>query len=66
MTPRQASPGSTITVTGTLKNASQQQLSDLTVRLLSSSTPVTSVAELQPSASEPYGLANTPVPARPG
>ena len=61
MTPRQAAPGSTITVTGTLKNASQQQQSHLAVRLLSSITPLTSVAQLQPSESEPYGPASTPV-----
>ena len=62
MTPRQAAPGSTITVRGTLKNASQQQMSHLAVRLLSSSTPLSNVAQLQASASEPDMLADTPVP----
>jgi Family of unknown function (DUF6049) len=62
MTPRQAAPGSTITVSGTLKNASQQELTDVAVRLLSSSTPLTSVAQLQASASEPNELADTLVP----
>lgn len=62
MTPRQAAPGSTITVRGTLKNASQQQMSHLAVRLLSSSTPLSNVAQLQASASEPDGLADMLVP----
>jgi hypothetical protein len=57
MTPRQAGPGSTITVTGKLRNASQHQLSQLTVQLLSSVTPVSSVTEIQDGASEPYVLA---------
>lgn len=56
MTPRQAAPGSTIAVTGTLRNASQHQLSDLTVQLLSSATPVSTVAEIEEGASEPYLL----------
>ncbi len=63
MTPRQAAPGSTITVRGTLKNASRQQLSNVAVRLLSSSTALTSAAQLQASASDPVGLANMAVPA---
>jgi hypothetical protein len=62
MTPQQAAPGSAITVTGTLKNVSQQQISDVTVQLLSSHTPLSSVDELQPSASGASGLANALVP----
>lgn len=62
MTPRQAAPGSTITVTGTLKNLSQQQIGHLAVQLLSSSTALTSLADIQTSASAQDGLAGTPVP----
>jgi hypothetical protein len=61
MTPRQAAPGSTITVTGTLKNTSQQQLSNLAIRLLSSGR-VTSVAQIEAGASDPEALADAPVP----
>jgi hypothetical protein len=61
MTPRQAAPGSTITVTGTLKNVSQRQIGHLAVQVLSSSTPLT-LAQIQASASAPYGLAGKPVP----
>ncbi|HUA41059.1 MAG TPA: DUF6049 family protein [Streptosporangiaceae bacterium] len=61
MTPRQAAPGSTIRVTGTLKNASGQQLGSVAVRLLSSATALTSVAQLQATASEPDALADTAV-----
>ncbi len=57
MTPRQAAPGSAITVTGKLRNASQHQLSQLTVQLLSSATPVGSVADIEDGASEPFVLA---------
>src|SRR5215469_6185162 len=62
MTPRQAAPGSTITVTGMLTDVTQQQIGHLAVRLLSSSKRLTSVAQVQPSATEPDGLAGTPVP----
>jgi len=61
MTPRQAAPGSTITVKGMLKNVSHRQIGPLTVRLLSSGTRLTDVAQLRPSASETYGLAGMPV-----
>jgi uncharacterized protein DUF6049 len=59
MTPRQAASSSTITVTGTVRNVSQQQIGRLAVRLLGSSTRLTSVAQLQPSASEAAGPAGT-------
>ena len=62
MTPRQASPGSTITVKGMLTNVTQKQIGHLAVRLLSSNKQLTSVTQLQPSATEPDGLADTPVP----
>jgi hypothetical protein len=60
MTPRQAGPGSTIMLTGTLRNASQQQLSQLAV-LLSSAAPVGSVAQMAADVSDPGALAGTPV-----
>ena len=53
MTPRQAVPTSTITVTGTLRNESQQQLSGMIVQLLSSTTPVSNVTQIEAGASEP-------------
>ncbi len=43
MSPTWASPDSTITVTGALRNTSSQQTENLTVQLLGSGTPVTSV-----------------------
>jgi hypothetical protein len=61
MTPRQAAPGSTITVSGALQNVSQQPIGPLAVRLLGSGTRITDVAQLQPGASEAYGLAGMPV-----
>lgn len=63
MTPRQAAPSSTITVTGSLRNTSQQQLSQLAVRLFSSNSPVSSVAQIEAGASQPDVLAaDTAVP----
>jgi len=61
MTPQWATPNSTITVTGTLQNTSKTQASRLTVQLLGSSTPVASVAQLQPDASGVYSPASTPL-----
>ena len=46
MTPQWATPTSTITVTGTLRNTSGQQDSHVTVQLLGSAAPVTSVPSL--------------------
>jgi hypothetical protein len=62
MTPQWATPGSTITVSGTLRNTSGEQDSHLTVQLLGSSTPVASVAQLELSASQPYSPATTTLP----
>ena len=62
MTPRQAAPSSTITVKGTLKNVSQQQISDVAVRLLSSNTTLSTVDQLLTSASELYGPADMLLP----
>jgi Family of unknown function (DUF6049) len=62
MTPQQAAPGSTITVKGTLKNVSRQQISQLAVHLFSSRTPLSNVDQLQPIAAGAYGLADLPVP----
>ena len=61
MSPQQAKPGSTITVTGTLTNLTRQQVSHLAVQLLAGSGPVTSVSELQPATAEADGLATTQV-----
>jgi hypothetical protein len=58
MNPQWATPGSTITVTGTLRNTSPQA-SQLTVQLLDSQTPVASVAQLRLDASQLYGPATT-------
>ncbi len=62
MTPRWASPGSTLSVSGTLRNISSQQESHLTVQLLGSATPVASVAQLQLNASQPYSPATATLP----
>jgi hypothetical protein len=62
MTPQWATPTSTITVSGTVRNTSGQQDSRVTVQLLGSSTPVTSVAQLELNASQPYSPATTPLP----
>jgi hypothetical protein len=61
MTPRLAAPGSTITVAGTLRNASQQPLGQLAVRLLSTHAPVGSVNQIEAGASDPDAIAGTPV-----
>jgi hypothetical protein len=58
MTPQWARPGATITVTGTLRNTSGQQDSHLTVQLLGSAVPVSSVDQVAQDAS----LATTTVP----
>jgi hypothetical protein len=64
MTPQWASPGSTIRVTGTLRNTSGQQSSRLTVQLLGSATPVASVAQLQQNTSQLSSPATTVLPGR--
>ncbi len=51
MTPEWARPGSTITVTGTLRNTSAQQDSHVTVQLFGSAVPVSSVSQLTQDAS---------------
>jgi Family of unknown function (DUF6049) len=64
MSPQWASAGSTITVTGSLTNLSEQQISGLTVQLLGSSTPVGSLDELQQqSPTQVASLANVSLPA---
>ena len=62
MTPQWATPGSTITITGTVRNTSTAQDSHLTVQLLGSSTPVSSVAQLELNASQPYSPATAALP----
>jgi hypothetical protein len=62
MTPQWAAPTSTITVSGTVRNSSGQQDSRVTVQLLGSSTPVTSVAQLELNASQAYSPATTTLP----
>jgi hypothetical protein len=57
MTPQWATPGATITVSGTLRNTSAQQDSHLTVQLLRASAAISSVAQLAQNAS----TATTPV-----
>jgi Family of unknown function (DUF6049) len=61
MTPQWATPSSTITVSGTVRNTSSQQ-ARVTVQLLASSTPVTSVAQLELYASQAYSPATTTLP----
>ena len=51
MTPQWARPGATITVAGTLQNTSGQQDSHVTVRLLGSAVPVSSVSQLAQDSS---------------
>ena len=62
MTPQWAAHGSTITVTGTLRNTSARQVGNLTVQLLGSRTPVTSLAQLQPATVQAEDAGATPVP----
>ncbi len=62
MTPQWATPGSAITVSGTLRNTSGEQESHLTVRLLGSATPVASVTQLALNASQPYSPATATLP----
>ncbi|HEY2078538.1 MAG TPA: hypothetical protein VGH53_19585, partial [Streptosporangiaceae bacterium] len=62
MNPQHAGPGTTITLTGTVTNSSRQPISNLSVQLLASSTPVSTSAELRPGRTGQDGLASTPVP----
>ena len=62
MTPQWATPTSTITVSGTVRNTSGQRDARVTVQLLSSATPVTSVFQLELNTSESYSPATTTLP----
>ena len=62
MKPQWATPGSTITVSGTLRNTSGEQDSHLTVQLLGSGVPVTSVAQLVLNAGQAYSPATNVLP----
>jgi hypothetical protein len=62
MTPHEAVASSLITLTGTLTNTSSSPVSHLAVELFSSTTPISSQTELQPSTAEQADLANTEVP----
>lgn len=64
LSPQWAGPGTTVTVTGTVTNASPTPRR-LTVQLLDSNTPVSSVAGMQQSAAGLYALANLIVPTAP-
>ncbi len=59
--PQWAGPGTTVTVTGIVTNSSPTARS-LVVQLLDSGTPVSSVSELQQSATGLYSLAYLPLP----
>jgi hypothetical protein len=61
LSPQWAGPGTTVTVTGIVTNTSATQRR-LVVQLLDTSTPVSSVTELQQSAAGVYALANLPLP----
>jgi hypothetical protein len=61
LSPQWAGPGTTVTVTGIVTNISATQRR-LVVQLLDSSTPASSVTELQRSAAGIYSLANLPLP----
>jgi hypothetical protein len=60
MTPQWATSRSTITVKGTLHNNSRTAFSRPMVQLFGSSTPVTSIAEIQRAAGQPDSLASAP------
>jgi hypothetical protein len=60
LSPQWAGPGTTVTVTGIVTNTSATRR--LIVQLLDSSTPVSSVSELQQSAAGLYALADVPLP----
>jgi Family of unknown function (DUF6049) len=62
MSPTWAGPGTTVSVTGLVTNVSRQRLGRLTVQLLGSSTPVSSLAEIAGNSAQTYGLASTIVP----
>jgi len=62
MTPQQAGPGATITVTGTVTNSSRQPISNLSVQLLASRTSVSTSAELRPGSTAQDDPASEPVP----
>ncbi|HSR85310.1 MAG TPA: DUF6049 family protein [Streptosporangiaceae bacterium] len=62
MTPQWARPRSTVTLSGTLRNNSKTPVSQLTVQLYGSSTPVAYMAQLQGDASQQYTLAPAQLP----
>lgn len=63
LSPQWASPGTTVTVTGSVKNTAPVH-QRLVVQLLDSRTPVSSVTELEQGASGAlYGLAGLPLPS---
>ena len=64
MTPQWATPRSTITLTGTLRNNSKSPATQLTVWLYGSSTPVASLSVLRDDASQRYSPATTPLGTR--
>jgi hypothetical protein len=61
LSPQWAGPGTTVTVTGMVTNTSATRR--LIVQLLDSSTPVSSISELQQSAAGLYALADVPLPS---
>ncbi|MGH3301007.1 MAG: DUF6049 family protein [Streptosporangiaceae bacterium] len=64
ISPRWAGPTSTVTVTGIVTNTAPAE-QRLIVQLFDSSTPVSSVTELQQSAAGLYGLADLALPTTP-
>jgi hypothetical protein len=62
MTPQQAGPGGTVTLTGTVTNSTRQRISRLSVQLLASRTPVSPSTQLRPGSTPQEDPAITPVP----
>ena len=62
MSPSWASPRSRIKVTGSLTNTSKQPTGIVTVQLLASSSPITSMTALEDNAAQLYNLAGTALP----
>src|SRR5215472_4282675 len=62
MSPSWAGPRSTIVVTGSLTNVSGQSTSGLTVQLLASANPISSVTELAKNIAQTDNLASTILP----
>jgi hypothetical protein len=65
MTPQVASPGMTVRLIGTVTNASKGAISDLTVQLLVTGSPIADITIMQADVTSQFGLGQSQVPSHP-